>query len=149
MRSVRLVACLSILTTFRVSRIFGIMWLESRLRARFGHSRTGVRCCLEHDAYRPSTALCKPRDRTRASARARGQCFGYCIHRGGDHWCGMAAVGMKSKCHAPLATLAGVQAFEADGTYQPPAIESGRWMMMATATLTATALIPIRMAQTP
>ena len=56
---------------------------------------------------------------------------------------------MKSKCHAPLATLAGVQAFEADGTYQPPAIESGRWMMMATATLTATALIPIRMAQTP
>jgi len=101
---------------------------------------------LEDDAYRPSTALCKPRDRTRASARARGQCFGYCIHRGGDHWCGMAAVGMKSKCHAPLATLAGVQAFEADGTYQPPAIESGRWMMMATATLTATALIPIRMA---
>ena len=61
----------------------------------------------------------------------------------------MAAVGMKSKCHAPLATLAGMQAFEADATYQPPAIESGRWMMMATATLTATALIPIRMAQTP
>ena len=49
----------------------------------------------------------------------------------------------------PLATLAGVRAFEADGTYQPPAIESGRGMMMAgTATVTATALIPIRTAQT-
>jgi hypothetical protein len=57
----------------------------------------------------------------------------------------MAAVGMKSKCHAPLATLAGMQAFEADGTYQPPAIASGRWMMMAG--MTATALIPIRTAQ--
>jgi len=31
----------------------------------------------------------------------------------------MAAVGMKSKRHALLATIAGVQALEADGTYQP------------------------------
>jgi hypothetical protein len=76
-----------------------------------GSLKGAARCTVYkedvHEA-RPSTALCKLGDRTRASARACGQCLGYSVHRGRDHWCGMAAVGMKSNATRRWATLAGV-----------------------------------------
>ena len=91
----------------------------------FFASPRGVFLDVDDLAYRPSTAHFKLGDRTRASARACGQCLGYSVHHGGDHWRGLAAVGMKSKRHARLATLAWCRRSKRTAL-TAPVIENGR-----------------------
>ena len=110
-------------------RLFSLASFQQLNRDRcsrcFFASPRGVFLDVDDLAYRPSTAHFKLGDRTRASARACGQCLGYSVHHRGDHWCGLAAVGMKSKRHARLATLAWCRRSKRTAL-TAPVIENGR-----------------------